>query len=43
MSLEDAKSKIEQWRNDYNHFRPHSGLTYQTPADFAKKDMAVAI
>ena len=43
MSLEDAKSKIEQRRNDYNHFRPHSGLTYQTPADFAKKGMAVAI
>lgn len=37
MSLEDAKDKIERWRMDYNELRPHSGLTYQTPADFARK------
>jgi putative transposase len=43
MSLEDARSKIDQWKNDYNHFRPHSGLTYQTPAEFAKQDAALAI
>lgn len=35
MSLEDAKQKIEKWRVDYNEFRPHSGLTYKTPAEFA--------
>ncbi|NLI14368.1 MAG: IS3 family transposase [Peptococcaceae bacterium] len=35
MSLEDAKQKIEKWRMDYNEFRPHSGLTYKTPAEFA--------
>lgn len=24
MSLEDARSKIDHWKNNYNHFRPHS-------------------
>jgi putative transposase len=24
MSLEDARQKIETWRQDYNNFRPHS-------------------
>ena len=35
MSLEDAKTKIETWRNDYNQYRPHSRLTHMTPAEFA--------
>ena len=26
LSLLDAKQKIEQWRRDYNGFRPHSSL-----------------
>ena len=37
MSLEDARDKIERWRRDYNEFRPHSALTYLTPAEFARK------
>lgn len=35
LSLEDAKLKIETWRNDYNGYRPHSSLGYRTPSDFA--------
>ena len=35
MSLEDAKTKIETWRMDYNQYRPHSRLTHMTPAEFA--------
>lgn len=31
MSLADAKEKIENWRSDYNMFRPHSSLNYLTP------------
>lgn len=31
LSLEDAKEKIEQWKEEYNHFRPHSSLDNQTP------------
>ena len=43
MSLEDAKQKIETWRKDYNEFRPHSGLTYKTPAEFAASARSEAI
>lgn len=35
LSLEDAKTKIETWRNDHNGYRPHSSLGDQTPLDFA--------
>ena len=34
--LEDAYVKIQQWRNEYNHHRPHGSLNYQPPAQFAR-------
>jgi putative transposase len=34
-SLEDAKAKIESWREDYNESRPHQALNERTPAEFA--------
>ena len=34
-SLLEAQVIIEDWRNDYNHNRPHSALGQQTPAAFA--------
>lgn len=37
LSLEDAKSKIETWRRDYNEYRPHSTLQWLTPAEFARQ------
>lgn len=36
MSLEDAQEKLENWRQDYNCFRPHSSLGDLPPAMFAK-------
>jgi putative transposase len=33
--LDDAQSKIEQWRRDYNEQRPHSALADRTPQEFA--------
>jgi putative transposase len=36
LNLTDARRKIEAWRNEYNDERPHSGLAYRTPAEFAK-------
>ncbi|MBO1587285.1 IS3 family transposase [Yersinia pseudotuberculosis] len=36
LSLEDAQEKIEQWRQEYNHFRPYSSLNNLTPAEFAR-------
>ncbi|MEX0681150.1 MAG: integrase core domain-containing protein, partial [Balneolales bacterium] len=31
LSLEDAHKKIEEWRVDYNHYRPHSSIEDRTP------------
>jgi len=33
LSLEDAKQKMESWRWDYNHIRPHSSLNDLTPIE----------
>jgi putative transposase len=35
LSLDDARSKIEAWRRDYNEVRPHTSLGWMTPAEFA--------
>ena len=35
LSVEDARSKIEAWRRDYNESRPHSALGHLTPREFA--------
>lgn len=37
LSLDDAREKVENWRHDYNYFRPHSGLNNLTPAEFSEK------
>ena len=37
MNLNDAKRKIEDWRQNYNGFRPHSSLGDQTPEEFATR------
>ena len=34
MSLHDAREKIENWRYDYNTFRPHSPIGNMTPEDY---------
>ncbi|XUY29706.1 IS3 family transposase [Agrobacterium sp. rho-8.1] len=33
--LDHAHSTIAEWADDYNNFRPHSSLGYQTPANYA--------
>ena len=35
-TLREAKVLIEQWRQEYNHIRPHSSLGYQPPAPEVK-------
>ena len=37
LSLEDAREKIELWREEYNHFRPHSALGNLPPRQFAEQ------
>ncbi len=34
LSMEDASEKIETWRWEYNHFRPHSSLNDLSPQEF---------
>jgi len=34
-TLHQARVELAQWRNDYNHHRPHSGLGWLTPSEFA--------
>lgn len=34
-SVQDAREKIEEWRQGYNRDRPHSSLGYLTPEAFA--------
>lgn len=33
--MRDARDKIETWRQDYNHVRPHRSLDQATPMEFA--------
>ncbi len=35
-SLTHARSALSNWRSDYNDHRPHSGLGWMTPAEFAQ-------
>jgi len=37
MSLGDAQKKVDVWRWDYNHRRPHSALGGAAPSEFAKR------
>ena len=42
LSLADARDKIEAWRQDYNHVRPHSSLDNLTPQEFARRGIPPA-
>jgi putative transposase len=35
-TLHQARVELANWRNDYNQHRPHSGLGWLTPSEFAK-------
>ena len=37
LSLDDAREKIEQWREEYNDFRPHSSRGGLTPNEVGKR------
>jgi putative transposase len=37
LSLDDARQKIENWRKDYNEWRPHSSLDNLTPRQYFEK------
>jgi putative transposase len=37
VDLDDARTKIETWRIDYNEVRPHSALGNRTPAEYTAR------
>ncbi|MCD6333119.1 MAG: transposase [Bacteroidales bacterium] len=37
LSMDDAREKITEWKNEYNSFRPHSSLGDLTPEEFIEK------
>lgn len=42
VTLREARSKIENWRQDYNDNRPHSSLAYLTPSQWAAQHTLAA-
>ena len=36
-SLLEAQILLDDWRQEYNHYRPHQSLNYRTPAAFARQ------
>ena len=36
LTLAEVKYVVDRWRMDYNHYRPHSSLSYMTPAVFGQ-------
>lgn len=42
MSLDDARSKMEDWRKDYNEVRPHSAIGNKPPISLMKGSSAAS-
>jgi putative transposase len=42
MSLDDARSKMEEWREDYNYVRPHSTIGNKPPISLMNDSAAAA-
>lgn len=40
-NVQEAQSICEQWRQEYNQFRPHSSLNYLTPDEFVRQHEAM--
>ena len=36
-SGKEAQTIVENWRQEYNNYRPHSSLGYLTPVEFARR------
>jgi len=36
-TLAEARVILESWRVEYNEYRPHSSLDYQTPREFTRR------
>ena len=36
-TLYEAQLLLDDWRLEYNHYRPHQSLNYMTPAEYARQ------
>jgi hypothetical protein len=36
-TLFDAQLLLDDWRLEYNHYRPHQSLNYMTPAEYHRR------
>ena len=36
-TFDDARAKLEAWKQEYNESRPHRALNNQTPAEYAAR------
>lgn len=43
LSLQDARTKIEAWRGDYNESRPHTSPGWLTPVEYAAAAATIAV
>ena len=39
----EAQQIVEQWRIEYNTYRPHSSLGYLTPVEFAQQQQSLSL
>ncbi len=35
LHIDEVRNVVDRWRMDYNHYRPHSSLSYVSPVAFA--------
>jgi hypothetical protein len=40
-NVQEAQNICEQWRQEYNQYRPHSSLNYLTPDEFVRQHEAL--
>ena len=43
INLQEAQEIAENWRYEYNHYRPHSSLGYLTPVEFVGRCLEIPI
>jgi putative transposase len=42
-TVKETRHIIDAWRDEYNHFRPHSALDYMTPSAFAAQHSQIPL
>jgi putative transposase len=43
VNVQEAQEIAENWRYEYNHYRPHSSLGYLTPVEFARQGLEISL